>query len=131
MKRTKAKTAVDPCSVDERTGTRELISLAVAVEKSLALAGPVNISEVVGLEDAIGRVLAEDLVAPFPLPPFDNSAMDGYALRAKDLSGIGPWRLRVTGRVAAGDTSRSSVKSAPGKSSEFLLARRCQRVQTP
>lgn len=115
MKRTKAKTAVDPCSVDERTGTRELISLAVAVEKSLALAGPVNISEVVGLEDAIGRVLAEDLVAPFPLPPFDNSAMDGYALRAKDLSGIGPWRLRVTGRVAAGDNVEESGQVGPGE----------------
>ncbi|KEJ94078.1 molybdopterin molybdochelatase [Pseudosulfitobacter pseudonitzschiae] len=115
MKRTKAKTAVDPCSVDERIGTRELISLAVAVEKSLALAGPVNISEVVGLEDAIGRVLAEDLVAPFPLPPFDNSAMDGYALRAKDLSGIGPWRLRVTGRVAAGDNVQESGQVGPGE----------------
>ena len=52
--------------------------MAFAVEQSLALASPVNISELVGSEDAIGRVLAEDLVAPFPLPPFDNSAMDGY-----------------------------------------------------
>ena len=90
MKRTKAKTAVDPCSVDERIGTRELISLAVAVEKSLALAGPVNISEVVGLEDAIGRVLAEDLVAPFPLPPFDNSAMDGFACAPETSPESGP-----------------------------------------
>ena len=115
MKKTKAKTAVDSCSVDEGTGTRELISLAVAVEQSLALASPVNISEVVGLEDAIGRVLAEDLVAPFPLPPFDNSAMDGYALRGKDLSGTGPWRLCVTGRVAAGDNAEESGQVGPGE----------------
>ena len=115
MKKTRAKTAVDSCSVDERTGTRELISLAVAVEQSLALASPVNISEVVGLEDAIGRVWRQDLVAPFPLPPFDNSAMDGYALRGKDLSGTGPWRLCVTGRVAAGDNADESGQVGPGE----------------
>ena len=37
------------------------------------------------LEDADGGVLAEDITAQWPLPPFDNSAMDGYAVRAADL----------------------------------------------
>jgi len=54
--------------------------------------------EQVGLEDAYGRFLAEDLHAQLDLPPFDNSAMDGYALRAADT----PGRLAVTGESAAG-----------------------------
>ncbi|MGJ8586227.1 MAG: molybdopterin molybdotransferase MoeA, partial [Marinosulfonomonas sp.] len=75
----------------------------------LALACAVSETETVGLEDAIGRVLAHDLVAPIPLPPFDNSAMDGYALRSVDFIGSGPWVFKLTGRVAAGDNA-SQVK---------------------
>ena len=62
--------------------------------------------ETVTLGEAAGRVLAEDLRAEQPLPPFDYSAMDGYALASGDLSGSGPWTLPVraesrTGRPAA------------------------------
>jgi molybdopterin molybdotransferase len=42
------------------------------------------------LADCLGLALAEDLVAPIPLPSFDNSAMDGYAVRCADLAGAGP-----------------------------------------
>ncbi len=42
------------------------------------------------LEQCLGLALADDLTAPVPLPPFDNSAMDGYAVRAADLAGAGP-----------------------------------------
>ena len=55
------------------------------------------------MHDALGRVTAAPVRAPIPLPPFDNSAMDGYALRLADLAGTGPWRLRVAARVRAGD----------------------------
>lgn len=41
--------------------------------------------ETVSLQDALGRTLAETLQAPFAVPAWDNSAMDGYALRAADL----------------------------------------------
>ncbi|ROP38824.1 molybdopterin molybdochelatase [Saccharothrix texasensis] len=51
--------------------------------------------------DCLGLVLAEDLVATVPLPPFDNSAMDGYAVRAADLASV-PVRLPVVEDIPAG-----------------------------
>lgn len=54
------------------------------------------------LADASGRVLREDLVARWPLPPFDQSAMDGYAIATADLAEEGPWTLPVTGESRAG-----------------------------
>lgn len=62
-------------------------------------------AERVALLDALGRVLAEDVVARDSLPPFANSSMDGYALIAADLEGASkqsPVMLRVVGDVAAG-----------------------------
>ena len=53
------------------------------------------------LADALGLVLAEDLAAPHDLPPFDNSSMDGFAVRAADIAAI-PSVLPVQGDVAAG-----------------------------
>jgi molybdopterin molybdotransferase len=59
-------------------------------------------TERVSVRDAAGRVLAVDLVADVPLPRFDYSAMDGYAIAVDDLAGDGPWRLVVDGVSAAG-----------------------------
>ncbi|MGN8095113.1 molybdopterin molybdotransferase MoeA [Methylobacterium sp. 22177] len=59
-------------------------------------------TETVPLADADGRVLADDVIAPLDLPPFDNAAVDGYALRAADLAAGGETRLPVGGRVPAG-----------------------------
>jgi len=59
------------------------------------------------LADCAGLVLAEDVRAGVSLPPFDNSAMDGYAVRAADVAGATPGRpvtLPVAGEIAAGDT---------------------------
>lgn len=61
---------------------------------------------------ACGRVLLEPARAPAPLPPFDNSAMDGYALRAADTvsaSSAHPVRLRIAGKTAAGETFPGQV----------------------
>jgi molybdopterin molybdotransferase len=66
---------------------------------------PVLGSEPCALEEAAGRVLAEPLRAPLSLPPWDNSAMDGYAVRAGDVQGAdagSPRRLRVVGELRAG-----------------------------
>ncbi len=82
----------------------KLTTLDVAVERGCRLASPVEDTISLPLEDACGRVLATPVTAPGPQPHFDNSAMDGYAVRFADLSGIGPWRLTVDGRIAAGDT---------------------------
>jgi molybdopterin molybdotransferase len=65
-----------------------------------------------GITEAEGSVLAEDITASRPLPPFDNSAMDGYALIAADTAGAAkdaPVTLRVTGEVAAGDTGAYAI----------------------
>ena len=67
------------------------------------------------LEDAGGGVLAEDVAAASPLPPFDNSAMDGYAVLASDIAAAAPdapVTLPVAGEVAAGDTREH--KLVPG-----------------
>jgi len=63
----------------------------------------------VGLLDAHGCVLAEDVLAPAPLPGFDNSAMDGYAVRAADVTHT-PVVLPVVGDVAAGPASPLRVQ---------------------
>ena len=70
----------------------------------LQQAAPLGV-ERVALTASLGRVLAQDLVAETDLPPFDNSAMDGYALRAPDTAEAAddrPAKLELVGEVAAG-----------------------------
>lgn len=78
-----------------------MIAFQEALARLFALAEPLG-AERVSLQKACGRVLAEDLTAPAPLPPFDYSAMDGYAIATGDLAGDGPWDLPVVGESAAG-----------------------------
>jgi molybdopterin molybdotransferase len=63
---------------------------------------PVPETETVPLAAAYGRVMASDVTAPISLPPFDNSAVDGYAVRAADLDRNAETRLAITDRVTAG-----------------------------
>ena len=68
--------------------------------------------ETVGVEEAAGRVLAGDVTADEDLPPFDNSAMDGYAVRAADLAGASeasPVELAARETIRAGDFPKASV----------------------
>lgn len=67
-------------------------------------------AERVEIGRALGRTLAEDVAAPWPLPFCDNSAMDGFAVRADDCRG--PVRLKITGYIPAGGTA--SVAVTPG-----------------
>ncbi len=65
--------------------------------------------------DALGLVLAEDVAADRDVPPFRNSAMDGYAVRGDDVAAA-PTRLRVVGEVAAGGfPDRAIGKCVPGR----------------
>jgi len=57
--------------------------------------------EEVNISDCLGRTLGEDIISKVDVPPYDNSAMDGYAVFASDLANP-PVRLAVTGRIAAG-----------------------------
>ncbi len=78
-------------------------------------------SEAVSLPAALGRVLAEPLTAGRDLPPWDNSSMDGYALRAEDTRGATearPARLRILGEIPAGAVAARPV--APGEAYRIL-----------
>ena len=77
-----------------------MISVEAALARVLAAAKPVEIEEV-SLAQAFGRTLAAPISAGRTQPPFANSAMDGYALRASDATAPGA-RLRVVGESAAG-----------------------------
>lgn len=79
----------------------------------------------VQLLDAHECVLAEDVVAPWPLPQFDNSSMDGYAVQSADVAGATreePVELPVVGDIAAGDTSPAAV--GPGLSARIMTGAR-------
>lgn len=81
-----------------------MISVEEAQAKVLEGVTPLGM-ETADLAECVGRVLAQNLVAPHDLPPFDNSAMDGYALRAEDTASAtpdAPVRLRIVGESAAG-----------------------------
>ena len=66
--------------------------------------------ETVALGDADGRILARDISAPLPLPPFTNSAVDGYAVRSGDLPRGEEQAFPVTGRVQAGASAGEPIK---------------------
>ncbi|MGJ3265038.1 MAG: molybdopterin molybdotransferase MoeA [Salinarimonas sp.] len=72
---------------------------------------PVARVERVPLLEADGRVLADDISAPIPLPPFFNSAVDGYAVRHADLAPAGETRLPVSGRLPAGASPDAASRS--------------------
>jgi molybdopterin molybdotransferase len=84
--------------------TQAMISVEEARERILSYVQRLEPEER-PLVDALGQVLAEDVAAGFDIPPLDNTAMDGYAVRAADTEGAGeanPVRLRVIGELAAG-----------------------------
>ena len=77
------------------------------------LVTPVTTAESVGVFEALGRVLAHDVVSPISVPPHDNSAMDGFAFDSRQLQAGQPLRLRVVGTAFAGKAWQSSV--GPGQ----------------
>ncbi|NQV48083.1 MAG: molybdopterin molybdotransferase MoeA [Rhodospirillaceae bacterium] len=79
-----------------------LTPLDVALLALEAKLVPVVGIETVPLAEALGRIAAADVVAGRPVPPHDNSAVDGYAVYFDDLNPGGDTRLAVTGRIAAG-----------------------------
>jgi molybdopterin molybdotransferase len=91
----------------------ELLSVDVALERILSGINHVD-TETIPLTAALGRVLAEDVLASTNLPPFDNSSMDGYAVRAadvRDASTDSPVLLRVTMDIPAGATPTTALQT--------------------
>jgi molybdopterin molybdotransferase len=89
-----------------------MISVEQALEKILGYVGMLN-EEERPILDCLGQVLAEDIYSDIDIPPLDNTAMDGYAVQAKDTlgaSGQSPRFLQVIDTVAAGSISRFELK---------------------
>jgi molybdopterin molybdotransferase len=90
-----------------------MMSVDEAVGVIAARVTPVRDIETVGLTQADGRVLASDIAAPLPLPPFTNSAVDGYAVASRDLPQGQAQAFTVTGRVQAGASASAMIQ--PGQ----------------
>ena len=90
-----------------------MMSVDEAVAIIAARVKAVEEAETVALAAADGRILARDISAPLPLPPFTNSAVDGYAVASRDLPLDQEQTFPVTGRVQAGATAQAPVK--PGQ----------------
>jgi molybdopterin molybdotransferase len=88
-----------------------MLSVEEALERILAEITPLENTQV-ALQDALGLVLAQDIIAQEDMPPFANSAMDGFALLSKDsIPREGqPPRLRVIGSIAAGYVAEHTVE---------------------
>jgi molybdopterin molybdotransferase len=96
-----------------------MISVEEALERILAEISPLTVTQV-PLPESLGLVLAEDVIAQEDIPPFANSAMDGFALLSQDSQPRGgqPPRLRVTGGVAAGYVADHAVE--PGTAMRIM-----------
>ncbi|HEX2997138.1 MAG TPA: molybdopterin molybdenumtransferase MoeA, partial [Anaerolineales bacterium] len=78
------------------------------------LSQPIIDSELIDVAASLGRVLAEDIHAPQPLPDFQRSTVDGYAVRARDTHGASdslPAYLNLVGEVPMGDAPRFAVEA--------------------
>jgi molybdopterin molybdotransferase len=109
--------------VTDRSANPPLRSVDAALAEILAAIGAPTEPEWVHLSDALGRVAAEDVRSMTDLPPWDNSAMDGYAIRHGDVATASegsPVLLTVVGDVAAGRepdgrlTARTAMRIATG-----------------
>ncbi len=98
----------------------KLLSIEDARSRVLAEASPLP-AKTVPLSDAVGSVLAEEIVASHSVPPFDNSGMDGYAVRARDLVDAtpeSPARLLIAETIPAGHVATKSL--SPGEAARIM-----------
>jgi molybdopterin molybdotransferase len=80
-----------------------LMPVDEAISRMMDAAAPVEQTEELGIESSLGRVLAEDVISAINVPGYDNSAMDGYAVRSADCADAGV-SLTVSQRIPAGQT---------------------------
>lgn len=88
-----------------------MMSVDEAVGLIAARVSRVEEVETVSLAEADGRVLAHEIAAPLPLPPFTNSAVDGYAIASRDLPKVEAEAFPVLGRVQAGASPDDAIKA--------------------
>ena len=87
----------------------DLLSVEEALQRIQSIIEPVTETQTLGLMDALHHVLAEDVISPINVPPYMNSAMDGYALKGTDLPGTGGTELKIIGTSFAGTPFDGSV----------------------
>lgn len=98
----------------------DLLSVETALAHILDAVKPLP-SEPLSLTEALGHVLAEDIVSDINIPPFANSSMDGYAVRAADLAGAtqqAPARLQVVMDIPAGSSPDQTLM--PGQAARIM-----------
>jgi molybdopterin molybdotransferase len=88
-----------------------MFSFEEAKRQVLERVEPLDESQRLAVRDALGRILAEDVRAPFDIPPLPNSARDGYALRGADLVSTGSVHLRMVAEVPAGQYCDTEIKA--------------------
>ena len=89
--------------------SKKSLTVAEARQNLFSALTPVSGWEAVPIRAALGRILFRDIVAPFDVPAYTNSAMDGYAVRHADLAAAGETRLAVVGSALAGNPFSGSV----------------------
>lgn len=99
-------TTRDPCAAP-----KGLLSVNEAQQRIAALITPIAGVEQLAIRAALGRILAAPVISTINVPPYTNSAMDGYALRGSDLPTDGTARLRVIGRAMAGAPFAGTVNA--------------------
>lgn len=114
-----------------------LLPMPEALARILSAARPLR-SERAKVEDAVGRALADDVVATRTLPPWDNSAMDGYAVRTADLKSV-PATLKIVETIFAGQQPKRTIGAGecarimtgapvPGGADAVVMQERTERV---
>jgi molybdopterin molybdotransferase len=107
------------CGCDDPRHLEGLLTVDEAAGIARRITEPVRETELVDLRNAAGRVVSRDIHAPQAMPFFDQSAMDGFAIRCADLHGQGPWALAVHGTTAAGDRAPDVI--IPGETAQRIF----------
>ena len=100
---------------DGRAKTLPVATARRAIEQFIT---PVHAIEQVALRDALGRVLAHDIISPIDVPPHDNAAMDGWAVRASDLNQTTDTALTQIGTAFAGQAYAGTAQ--PGQAVRIM-----------
>ncbi|MFZ2737131.1 MAG: gephyrin-like molybdotransferase Glp [Burkholderiaceae bacterium] len=101
--------SVDQIAAELQAYDPQALSASMVQDFLKQLIEPVRETEEVGIFQALGRVLANDLISPISVPPHDNSAMDGYAFAGAQLNPNAPLQLKVVGTALAGKVWSGSV----------------------
>ncbi len=100
---------VSPCDTAQKQSP--WLSVDDAIERMTNAVKKIQGTEVVTIRDALNRVLAKEVVSSINVPPYANSAMDGYAVNASDLPSAGETTLKLVGKSFAGIPFAGEVKS--------------------